>query len=51
MALLTTCFEHPWWQSIRADLLTVLKIEQSKDRLDWLNSQALQRSCRNGRGL
>ena len=51
MALLATRFEHPWWQSIRADLLTVLKIEQSKSRLDWLNSQALQRSCRNGRGL
>jgi hypothetical protein len=51
MALSITSIAHPWWQPIRSDLLTVLKIADAKSRLDWLNSQALQRSCRNGRGL
>jgi len=51
MALSITSIAHPWWQPIRSDLLTVLKIPDAKSRLDWLNSQALQRSCRNGRGL
>ena len=51
MALSIASIAHPWWQPIRSDLLTVLKIADAKSRLEWLNNQALQRSCRNGRGL
>jgi len=51
MALLPNSFEHPWWQAIRSDLLTVLALDKPEARLDWLNEQARERACLNSRGL